>query len=207
LELTDRQRDSLSELINIGYCRAAASLSDLLNQRIVLNTPTVEVFSVERVGAALRYVLGPEAASVHQVFSGQVSGHALLLLDAAAFDQLSSFLIEDDLTGEERRSAARDALCEVGNIVLQASLGVCGSLLQVHIAFSVPRLHLESVDDILNSLTIDNQELQFALFVRTRFELSRNRITGYLVVILGVTSFSRLLTELEGWETRATKRN
>jgi hypothetical protein len=63
------------------------------------------------------------------------------------------------------------------------------------------------VDDILNSLTIQNQELQFALFVRTRFELSQSRVTGYLVVILGVTSFSRLLTELEAWEARATKRN
>jgi hypothetical protein len=68
----------------------------------------------------------------------------------------------------------------------------------------VPSLALETVDDLLNSITVDQKELQFALLVRTRFELLKNQVSGYLVVILGITSFSTLLQELDNWEKRQT---
>jgi len=38
--------------------------------------------------------------------------------------------------------------------------------------------------------------------VHTRFHLRDSDISGYMVIILGITSFSRLLSELEKWERR-----
>jgi chemotaxis protein CheC len=81
-------------------------------------------------------------------------------------------------------------------------MGLCGELLQVHVSFTVPRLEIETIDDMLNSICVNNQELQFAVLVRTRFELQNSQVSGYIVVILGVTSFSRLLDELDRWEAR-----
>jgi chemotaxis protein CheC len=143
-----------------------------------------------------------EVSSVHQVFSGAVSGHALLLVDSAAAESLTALLVGDKESGENMRAARREAFTEVGNILLQASMGVCGNLLQVHVSFSMPRLHVDTIDDLLNTITVEDKELQFALLVRTRFQLLNSKVSGYLLVVLGITSFSRLLEEIDKWERR-----
>jgi chemotaxis protein CheC len=201
VELNLRHREALGELINIGYARAGKSLSELTGERIVLNAPMVEIHSIDVVRVALNDLIKGEVASVHQVFSGPVAGHALLLVNGEAADVLTSPLVAG-VPSTEQQAARREALTEIGNILLQASMGLCGELLQVHVSFTVPRLEIETIDDMLNSICVNNQELQFAVLVRTRFELQNSQVSGYIVVILGVTSFSRLLDELERWEAR-----
>ena len=201
MELTPRHREALAELINIGYARAGKSLSELTGERIVLNAPMVEIHSIDVVRVALNDLVKGEVASVHQIFSGPVAGHALLLVSNEAAEVLTSPLVAG-VPSNEQQAARREALTEIGNILLQASMGLCGELLQVHVSFTVPRLEIETIDDMLNSISVNNQELQFAVLVRTRFELQNSQVSGYIVVILGVTSFSRLLDELDRWEAR-----
>ena len=205
MELTETHQDTLTELINIGYGRAAAALSELTGRRIILEVPRVAVYPIQEVGDALSSVLKGEVASVHQVFSGPVAGNALLLLDKDAAMMLNSLLL-DSCSGE-MLAAEREALIEVGNIVLNACLGVFGNLLQVQVTFAVPRLHLESVDGVLKSISVRSEELQYALMVHTRFSIRGSDVSGYLVILLGITSFTRLLAELEKWETRQLTRS
>ena len=202
MELTASQEEALSELINIGYGRAAAALSELTGRRIVLEVPKVAVFSIAQITAELAEVMRGDVASVHQVFSGPVSGNALLLLDHDAALMLNSLILDEKPTGAALHAAGREALSEVGNIVLNACLGVFGNLLQVQVTFSVPRLQLESVEGVLRSISVNEHELQYALMVHTRFHLRDSDVSGYLVIILGITSFSRLLAEVEKWDKR-----
>lgn len=202
MELSSRQNEALTELINIGYGRAAAALSELTGRRITLEVPRVAVYPIQEIGRALTEVLRGEVASVHQVFSGPVSGNALLLLDHDAALMLNSLLLNSPLHSGRLRAAEREALTEVGNIVLNACLGVFGNLLQVQVTFAVPRLDVESVDGVLHSISVRSQELQYALMVHTRFAVRNSDVQGYLVIVLGITSFSRLLEELEKWEKR-----
>ncbi len=143
-----------------------------------------------------------EVASVHQIFSGSVSGHALLLLDRKAAVTLNSLLIDEKCLSDELHEAEREVLTEVGNILLNSCLGVFGNVLHVQMTFSVPRFHVESVEDVLKSTTVQSQELQYALMIHTRFHVKASDVTGYLMMILGVTSLSRLTTELDKWEQR-----
>ena len=202
MELTQNQHEALTELINIGYGRAAAALSELTGRRINLEVPRVAVYPIDQIKRALHAVLSGEVASVHQVFSGPVSGNALLLLDHKAAILLNSLLLNTPLHPSRLEAAGREALTEVGNIVLNACLGVFGNLLQVQVTFSVPRLDLESVDGVLHSISVRSQELQYALMVHTRFSVRESSVRGYLVIILGITSFSRLLQELDNWAKR-----
>jgi chemotaxis protein CheC len=204
MELTATHQDTLTELINIGYGRAAAALSELTGRRIVLEVPKVAVHPINEVAATLARVMSGEVASVHQVFSGPVSGNALLLLDHKAAVLLNSLLLDVPISDGRLDSDGREAITEVGNIVLNACLGVFGNLLHVQVTFSVPRLHLESVSAVLSSISVRDRELQYALMVHTRFHLRDSDISGYMVIILGITSFSRLLSELEKWEHRET---
>lgn len=205
MELSAGQKDALTELINIGYARAAGALSELTGHRIELGVPSVSMYRIGELTSLLCNVMDGEVASVNQVFSGPVSGNALLLLDQNAATMLNQLLTEGATVAAITPSldaSAREVITEVGNIVLNACLGVFGNLLKVQVTFAVPRLHVETVESVLSSITVGDKELRYALMAQTRFHLKASNVSGYLVIILGVTSLERLLTEVQAWEQR-----
>jgi chemotaxis protein CheC len=204
MELTPSQTDALTELINIGYARAAAALSELSGHRISLAVPEVAIHLIPEISRKLAEMIKGEVASVNQVFSGPISGNAILLLDNKAALLLNSLLTDRPETGE-LDGAAREVITEVGNVVLNACLGAFGNLLKVQVTFAVPSLKVESVQNILYSITISDRSLAYALIIHTRFHIRVSDVSGYLVIILGVTSLDTLLTELKKWEERELK--
>lgn len=203
MELTDAQRDSLTELINIGYGRAAGVLSELTGYRISLEVPKVTIHTIEAIGPMLGEVLVSPVASVNQVFSGPISGNALLVLDEPSAMVMTHLLSDEKARSQEFDSNAREIITEVGNILLNACLGVFGNLLQVQVTFSVPRLTFEHVTKAISLVAEQSQEkLRYGLMVHTRFHVKSADVTGYLVIVLGVSSFDRLLIELKNWEIR-----
>jgi len=201
MELTPSQTDALTELINIGYARAAGALSDLTGHRISLEVPQVEIHHVDNISPMLRKVVEGEVACVNQVFAGPIAGNAILLLDTAAALLLNR-LLTDRPKAQEMDGAAREVITEVGNIVLNACLGVFANLLQVQLSFTVPLFRVESIHEILDAITNADRTLQYALMIHTRFHMRASDVSGYLVIILGVTSLDRLLLELRKWEDR-----
>ena len=141
-------------------------------------------------------------AGPNQMFTGPITGNALLLLDEQSARVLSELLTDEHPSHDGFDSSAREIITEVGNILLNALLGVFGNLLQVQVTFAVPRLRVESVQGVLESITIGKDDLTYALLIHTRFRLRANNVSGYLVIILGITSLDRLLIELERWEER-----
>src|SRR2546421_9576580 len=96
--LSDRQSDALTELINIAFSRAAASLSELTGYRVLLDVPQVAVHPInELFGVLSRFVPG-EIATIHQIFGGPVSGDAMLLLNYQGAVMLSELLTEVRVT-------------------------------------------------------------------------------------------------------------
>jgi chemotaxis protein CheC len=199
MNLTQDQRDVLTELINIGFSRTAASLSELTGHRVLVEVPEVSMHPIQELSPALRRFIPGEMATVHQVFTGTVSGDALLLLNHEGAALLTDLLTsQSPRTGVARLDeSAREVLAEVGNILLNACLGTFGNLLEVQISFSVPRVELEALDSMMRSLVIGRDELQYALVVRTRFRLRDSAVQGYLVIVLGVSSMDRLMQALE----------
>ncbi|HEV8542854.1 MAG TPA: chemotaxis protein CheC [Verrucomicrobiae bacterium] len=201
MELTSVQKDTLTELINIGYARAAGALSDLTGHRITLAVPEVAIHEIEKITPLLHEVIQGEITSVNQFFGGSISGNAILLLDKAAALLLNRLLTDRPQAGVLDESA-REVIVEVGNIVLNACLGVFGNLLQVQISFSVPHLEVDDIEHIMRSIRIQDQSFRYALMIHTRFHLRASDVSGYLVIILGVTSLDRLILELRKWEER-----
>jgi len=197
--LTDEQKDALTELINIAFSRTAAALSDLTGHRVILNVPQVAVHPITDLQGVLAEFVGGEIASVHQIFTGPVSGDAILMLNYEGANILVDLLTEEGAGSGRLDVSGQEVLMETGNILLNACLGVFGNLLKVHVSFSVPRLHLEELNAMLDSLVIGKEELRYALVVYTTFQLRDSSVTGYLVIVLGVASLDRLLHAVEEW--------
>jgi chemotaxis protein CheC len=200
VELTEFQRDALTELINIGFGRAAASLSRITGHRVLLEVPQVAIHPMTEVNAALSRVVHGDIATVHQVFSGPVAGDALLVLDTAGAALIKQLLTDEMPLPLAMDSSGQEVVTEVGNILLNACLGMFGNLLKVQVSFSVPRLTLETLGMVLDSLTIEQEELRYALVVHAAFRLRDNSLSGYLVIMLGVSSLDRLLQAVESWQ-------
>jgi len=202
VQLTAIQQDALVELLNIGFGRAASSLSQLTGHRVLLEVPEVTIHPVEEVSRALGRVITENVASVHQIFSGPVSGDALLMIDQTGAGMLKELLTNEPALPLAIDASAREVITEVGNILLNACLGTFGNLLNVQVAFSVPHLTLESVGAILESLRINHEGVRYALVVHAGFKLRHAQVRGYLVIVLSVASLDRLIREVESWEGR-----
>lgn len=202
MELTERQNDSVTELINIAFSRTAASLSELTGHRVLLDVPQVSLYPISQLAVELSKFLPAEIATVHQVFSGPLAGDALLLLNYDGAVMLTDLLTDEHAQSTRLDESAREVLTEVGNILLNACLGVFGNLLHVWVSFSVPHLHLETLNDLVDSVIADKDEVRYALVIYTAFRLRDSAISGYLVIALSVASLDRLIREVERWEQR-----
>lgn len=202
MKLTERQSDALSELINIAFARTGAALSELTGHRVLLNPPEVAIYRAEELRGALAKFVPGDVASIHQVFAGPVAGDALLLLNYDGAVHLTDLLTDEHKASGYLDESAREVLTEVGNILLNACLGMFGNLLNVHVTFSVPRLHLETLDELLASLTTDKSEMHYALVIYTAFQIRDSSVKGFLVIVLSVDSLDRLIQEVDVWEAQ-----
>jgi len=201
MQLTAAQQDALVELLNIGFGRAAASLSQLTGHRVLLDVPQVSLHAIDEVGDALERTVTGHVASVHQIFTGPVGGDALLILDESGAAILKELLTSEPALPLSIDASAREVITEVGNILLNACLGTFGNLLKVQVSFSVPHLSIANVAGLLESLLISHQGIRYALIVHAGFRLRDTQVTGYLMIVLSVASLDRLIRAVEDWES------
>lgn len=195
--LTDIQKDAITELINIGFSKSAASLSELTGYRILLGTPDVKVVPIEELAYLLSDIVPDKIVTVHQIFSGPISGDAMLILNHRDSKKLVSLLLDGKADESLTDSSIRDVLSEVGNILLNSCLGMFGNILNIRITFTVPQLQLETLENLIRTITIDNMEISYALMVSMDFQLRDKAINSYLVLVLGITSLEQLIAEIE----------
>ena len=178
-------------MINIGYARAAAALSELSGHQISLEVPEVAIHEIHQITTKLQQVIAGEVVSINQVFSGPISGNAILILDREAAALLNG-LLTDRPTGADLDGAAREVITEVGNIVLNACLGAFGNLLKDQVSFTVPAhpggksVPKRAVDPLLSRTSA---KLEYALIIRHAFPYPRQATSAAIyVIILGLTS-------------------
>lgn len=205
MTLTELQKDAVTELVNIAFSRTAAALSELTGNRVELTVPEVSAHPLSELFPALGQFVKGEVATVHQIFGGPVSGDAFLLLDIEGAARLVNLLAEAGAPTTQMGASAREVLAEIGNILLNACLGVFGDLLEVRFTFAVPRLHLDSLGSMLESLLIGVDEIRHALLIGARFRVRASEVTGCLVMVLGVTSLDLFVEAIEAWAERATQ--
>lgn len=194
MALDPSQTETLEELINIAFSRAAASLSELISDRIIIETPHVTVHPIAELPKALGKMMPPDIVSVHQLFTGAVSGDAFFIFDSVMAAKLAA-LMSGEASGAPAPldAGAGEVLVEIGNILLNACLGVFGNLLNVQVSFSVPKLQVDNLNGLLSSMHVGKNELRYAMVASTSFKVRDSSLTGYLVIALGVTSLDQLL--------------
>ena len=201
MKIDELDLDALTELFNIGLHRAASSLSDLTGQRIIVDLPQLWVCPIEETHARLIELLQGDLATVHQIFRGTVTGDAVLVLQYESAARLATLMTDGEVAiGGRLDQSAREVLAEIGNVILSSCLSSFGDMLRVSVSFSVPRIHVESLEGMLRSLQVDNEDLHFALLAATQFRLSEEEVGGYLIIAVGVSSLAIIADALAAGE-------
>lgn len=120
----------------------------------------------------------------------------MLLMDAESATILVDLLSGGEGIPHDLEERDREALGETGNILLNAFIGSFGNLLKVHISFTVPKLRIESLQNMLRTLLIDNEDVEYALVVRVHFVLSEGNVSGYVVIVMGIASMDTLFDSM-----------
>jgi chemotaxis protein CheC len=135
--LTLLEVDAVTEILNIGIGRAAASLSLMVAEEIGLSVPCAELL---HGAAACAYLTRScdEMVAVRERFRGRIGGAVALLLPKARCLDLVRLVLDEDLTAEEVSAFEQEALVEIGNVLLNGCLSSVADALIGEIETSIP---------------------------------------------------------------------
>jgi chemotaxis protein CheC len=156
--LSDLQRDALKEIGNIGAGHAATALSQLLNTRIGLVEPQVDVLPLRKLTQRIDRP-NRRVAALQMDVRGEAPGQIIVLFDR---DQASEFVkkfikrVIGEITIYD--SIAESTLKELGNIVAGSYLSAIVTLTGVRLEPSVPQLSYGSVEDAVGAFAAAHPE-------------------------------------------------
>lgn len=151
-EITPMHLDILKEIGNIGAGNAATALSNVLNQKIDMHVPSVEVVSFEEMfelaGGAETVVAG-----VFLRIQGDVTGTMFFVLSLESANRFIRTLIGDPqytITEADSDVIGHSALQELGNILSGSYLSSLSDFTQLNIQPTVPSLNIDMVGAIVS---------------------------------------------------------
>ena len=195
--MDDIEFDVLTEIGNIGAGNATTALSQLINARIDMRVPKVELLTfaelAEVIGGAETLVAG-----ILLSLEGDIQGSMLFILESNAARLLVQQLMgcKDDST-EQFTEMETSALQEIGNIISGAYLSAISSLTNMLITASVPSLAFDMAGAILSVPAIEFGKLgDKALLIESQFKDMDVDISGYFILIPTLDSYSKILKSL-----------
>lgn len=207
MEWNETQSDAFAELLNSGFGQAATVLSGLTGRRVTMAPPKATLSSLDELSTEISQELGGRVACVNQPFEGPISGHALLLMQEAAAKQLAQLLGALEKPDAEIDAMARDAITELGNILLNACLAVFDRGFGVAVVFARPVTTLTLVHEVLAGLPTEGRgQKNRVVRVQTRLALADTNVAGLVVVVPALTAIERINVELQKWGDRFERR-
>lgn len=194
IDLTDLQRDALGEVFNIGVGRAASGLSLIVNQEVHLSAPVINLLPPAEVHAALIGSTAQNFSVISQEFSGPFSAKAILIFAENNALTIVSHMLGDDISPDELSEYEQEAMCEVGNIVLNACLSALADLFEVNINGSLPEHQFCDSDSMRFS---EKEGDQAVLVLQVNMSISQAHIEGHMIFVLSVDSLQGLLDCLD----------
>ena len=196
VELTELERDAIGELVNIGVGRAASSLADIVGSEVRLSVPSVSFLSRKGIVRFIEDNGVSEIVAVKQRFEGDFWGDAVLLFPCEKSLELVRSVVGEEVADSELSDLERDALLEVGNIILNACLGSFSNLLQNEINCSLPEYLQGSSSSVLEERM---HEEDAVLLLHIDFTVSQLEISGYLVFILDIPAVQAFQKQIDAF--------
>ena len=188
--LSELELDALTELVNIGVSRAAASLGAMVGEQVLLSVPSVVIVSRSKAADLLGGTRQDLLVAVRQAFHGDVSGRALLIFPEKNSLELVRAVAGERLSLEDILELEHEALAEIGNIILNACIATVANLLERSLTMSLPEIVRGDSEGLFNLGVAIGDDV--VLFVHINFSLKGHQITGYVAMVMDFASLTSL---------------
>ncbi len=192
--------DAVAEILNIAMGSAAASLSEMINEEVILSVPGVSF--VSRLEAT--EIIGSKAKSnvsgVVQAFNGAFGGDAMLLFpENQSLQLVRAVLQQDDLTLDDLTEMEQEAMTEIGNVILNACLCSMADMFDQEMFGEIPEFTQGSLKQVFS---VDN-ELEsseaIVLLLNMDFSVEKKKVQGYVTFLMDVDSITKFRTCIENF--------
>jgi chemotaxis protein CheC len=197
MNLTEAQRDALTEIINIGTNKAGRQLSVLLDDTIDMVVPKVELVDYAELAKLLGIAQGEEVVCIRQQVEGAITGQILLLFHSEESRQLVHTLIEplqpfSSGTEIDIRHFEYEAMTEIGNIIISSCATAMSDFLGRAVRLNIPTYNEGPLDNVLSQVVE-----QHALLIRTSLHAVRRDVNGTLIITLSIADLNTLVGRLD----------
>ncbi len=196
-KLNDLQFDVLKEIGNIGAGNATTALAKMLNTKIDMNVPRVEMVPFTELPDTFG---SPEEvlAGILVQLDGDIKGMMMFLAkEESAHTLVNSLMGGMGKAGDGTFSEMElSALSEIGNIIIGAYLSAMSNLTNLKIASSVPYISIDMAGALLSVPAIEFGKLgDKVLLIETQFgEL--DLVNGYFLMVPELESYDVILSSL-----------
>nr|WP_310602593.1 chemotaxis protein CheC [Anaerosporobacter sp.] len=189
--------DVLKEIGNIGAGNATTALSQLINAKVDMKVPKVDLLGFRElpdlVGGAENIVVG-----ILLTLEGDIDGMMMFMLEEDSAHHLVDMLM--GMTTEEKREFTemdKSALNEIGNIIAGAYLSSLSALTNMRIAASIPYMSIDMSGAILSVPAIEFGKIgDKALLIQSQFCEDDEEVNGYFILIPTLDSYSKIMRSL-----------
>ena len=201
--LDDLELDALTELVNIGIGRAAASFREMVGAQVHLSVPEVSLVSLDMAIRILDGGQNRKLIAVHQAFEGDIKGRALLIFPEAKSLELVRAVTGGDMPLEDIIELEQEALGETGNIVLNSCLSTIANMLRRSLRMSLPEI-LRGETAMLFNLEPPPESADVVMLLHIDFAVQKRDITGHIVMLMDMPSLQHLKVLLQEFIARET---
>lgn len=193
------QFDVLREIGNIGAGNATTALSQMVNSKIDMKVPKVELLEFKElsdiVGGAESLVVG-----ILLTLEGDVDGMMMFMMDKRSARLIVDLLMNLDTNEsnvEEFSEMDLSALQEIGNIIAGAYLSSLSQLTNMTIVSSVPYMSIDMAGAILSVPAIEFGKVSDkALLIQSQFGEDEKKVNGYFILIPSMNSYEKIMSSL-----------
>lgn len=201
--LSELQLDALTEMVNIGVNRAAASLREMVSEQVHLSVPQVTLVGRDRAVSILAATERNTLVGVHQVFEGDITGRALLIFPDTKSLELVRAVTGGELPLEEIIELEHEALAEIGNIILNGCLATIANMLQRNLKMSLPEI-VRGEPKVFFDFQPPPEAGDVVMFLYINFAIRQRDIRGYIAMLMDMPSLAAMQVLLDEFIERAT---
>lgn len=188
--------DVLREIGNIGAGNAATSLAQMLQSKVDISVPKIDLLDFNEVGESMG---GEELlmAGIYLGIEGDLNGSIMFLLEEKAAHSLVAKLMGMPPTDSPEFSEIEmSALNEIGNIITGSYLNSLATLTNMKIIPSPPDLCIDMAGAILSVPAIEFGAMgDKMLMIETAFT-DDVELNGYFILCPDLPSYEKLLSSL-----------
>ena len=192
------QLDALKEVASIGAGNAATSLSNMLDGKIEMTVPEVNILPIAQVPEIMGGAEELITAILVQT-KGDIEGGVLFTLNISSANLLIELLTGVEAQIQEKMGELEiSALEEIANILTGSNLNAFSQMLDIQITPHVPSLAYDMAGAILEVCFIELGQIgDYALVIKTKFQSDVEQdISGHFFLIPDPDSLETILNKL-----------